>query len=55
MTHYFLPSSYTTISDIESSDWECYLFGGASENGIKWRPTKLNTPNAFWRFMQWVS
>lgn len=41
------------ISQIQSSDWKCYLFG-MGEYGVTFTPIKGKEPNAFWRVMQYL-
>ena len=42
----------TTIIQEELSEWQCELFGTGM--AILLRPTKSNTPNWFWRWMQYL-
>ena len=38
----------------EGSEWQCLMFGGTPDNGLKWRPPKGGEPNWFWRKMQYL-
>lgn len=37
----------------ELSDYQCFMFGGGRD-GLVYRPRKENTPNWFWRKMQYI-
>ena len=37
---------------IHWSGWVCYLFGGAKDSGIAWRPSTADLPSAWNRFWQ---
>lgn len=52
--NYWTPSPGFTIYNPPLSDWECLMFGGTRENGMRWRPEKGREPNWFWRKMQFL-
>ncbi len=47
------PGGFVSISNYESSDWQCELFG-MGPSGIVFNPRKGQEPNAFWRLMQYL-
>lgn len=38
----------------EMSEYACYLFGTTKGYGLMYRPKKIDTPNWFWRKMQFI-
>ena len=52
-------AAYNIVSSVlgrtyEGSEWQCLMFGGTPDNGLKWRPPKGGEPNWFWRKMQYL-